>query len=151
VCSSREDGIAGAWIDLAGELDMATASQLEQTLADEARTARLVVVDLREVEFIDRSGVDVIVNASRAARYQGRRLIMVRAATHAHDVFELTGAATHVDIVDVDLDCASNTARSGVAARQRERTPGGLTRSRQAAAMNGRRVGDGGALGEVSR
>lgn len=63
---------------LAGALDLATTPQLERTLRDSQSQARLVVLDLRELAFMDCSGAHAIVNASISARQLGRRLILLR-------------------------------------------------------------------------
>ncbi|MGI9082213.1 MAG: STAS domain-containing protein, partial [Thermoleophilaceae bacterium] len=56
-------GLGAAWVYVAGELDVATAPQLEQTLREAQSEARLVVLDLRELTFVDSAGVHVIVDA----------------------------------------------------------------------------------------
>ena len=72
VCSSTGGGLDAAWIHVAGALDLATSRQLERTLAESA--ARLVVLDMRDIGFMDCSGVHAIVEASHRAREEGRRL-----------------------------------------------------------------------------
>ena len=59
-------------------MDLATTSQLERTLRDSRSQARVVVLDLRKLEFMDCSGAHAIVNASIRARQLGRRLILLR-------------------------------------------------------------------------
>jgi anti-sigma B factor antagonist len=97
-----EDGGSGAWVHVAGEVDLATSPQLEQTLREAQRYARLVVLDLRELTFIDCRGVHVIVDAARDARQTGRRLVLVRGQANVDRVLTLTGACAHVDIVNLD-------------------------------------------------
>lgn len=63
---------------VAGELDLATAPQLERTLRETQQQARLILLDLRELTFMDSAGVHTIVNASIAARQLGRRLVLLR-------------------------------------------------------------------------
>jgi len=74
VCSHTNPGRDAAWVHVAGELDIATTPQLEQTLRDAEAQAQLVALDLRDVTLMDCSGVHVIVDASRRARDDGRRL-----------------------------------------------------------------------------
>lgn len=100
VCSSTGGGLDAAWIHLAGALDIATSPELEQTL-DEA-AARLVVLDMRELGFMDCAGVHAIVDASIRAREDGRRLIILRGAPNVDRVFELTGSADEVEIGDIE-------------------------------------------------
>ena len=57
VCSTSEAGLEAAWVHVAGALDIATAPQLEQALAGAQTRARLVVLDLRELTFMDAAGV----------------------------------------------------------------------------------------------
>jgi anti-anti-sigma factor len=91
-------GFASAVARVSGELDIATAPRLEQTLRACLQQARWVVVDLHELAFIDSSGVHTIVNASVRARKDGRRLVLVGVPVHVYRVFALTGSADHVEI-----------------------------------------------------
>jgi anti-anti-sigma factor len=68
-----------AWVHAAGELDIATVPQLVQMLLVSQLRARVVVLDLRELEFVDTSGVHAIMNASIRARRLGGRLVLLRA------------------------------------------------------------------------
>ena len=74
-CSWTDGGLNAAWVHLAGELDVDTTPQLEQTLRDPDSQARLVVLDMRDLAFMDSSGVHAIVNAGARARRLGRRLV----------------------------------------------------------------------------
>jgi len=85
-----------AWIQVAGELDIATSPQLERALAEVWREADRAVLDLRELVFLAVSGVHVIVDASIAALRDGRRLTVVRASARVNAVFTLTSAAAAV-------------------------------------------------------
>jgi anti-anti-sigma factor len=101
VRSWRDCGRDVAWVQLAGELDMASAPALEQALRDAELRARLVVLDLRELTFTDSCGVRVIVNASRRADRTGCRLVLVRGPSQADRMFALV-AADLLEIVDLD-------------------------------------------------
>jgi anti-sigma B factor antagonist len=101
-CSRSNDGLGAAWIHVSGQLDVATASQLKQTLAEAQSDARLIVLDLRELVFMDTAGVHVIVDASAAARRDGRRVVLVRAPDQVHRMFALTGTSADIDVVELD-------------------------------------------------
>ena len=101
VCSHTNPGRDAAWVRVAGELDIATTPQLAQTLRDAEPHARLIALDLRDVTFMDCSGVQVIVDASRRARDLGRRLILLRGPPTIDRVFALTGHTREVEIADV--------------------------------------------------
>jgi anti-anti-sigma factor len=78
VRSSTDDGADTAWVRVAGRLDLASVPQLVRTLRHTQLNARLVVLDLRELQLMDSSGVHVIVNASIRARRLGGRLVLLR-------------------------------------------------------------------------
>jgi anti-anti-sigma factor len=83
-------------------LDLATAPQLEQTLRESHLHAPLVVLDLRDLEFMDCSGVRAIVGASVRARQAGRRLVLLRGPPSVDRMFALTGSSDLVEIGDLD-------------------------------------------------
>ena len=99
-CSCTNGGLDAARVHVGGELDIATTPQLERTL-DESR-ARLVVLDLRELAFIDSSGIHAIVRAGIRARQDGRRLVLVRVPSDVDRVLTLTGSSGQVEFGDVD-------------------------------------------------
>jgi anti-sigma B factor antagonist len=99
-CTATHGGLDAAWVYVAGELDIATAPQLEATLRESEQLAHLTVLDLRELAFIDCAGVHTIVNASLRARKAGRRLVLVRGRPDIYRMFTLTGSAAQVDIGD---------------------------------------------------
>jgi anti-anti-sigma factor len=74
-------------VSASGELDLATSPRLEQTLRESLRHARLVLVDLHEVSFIDFAGLHIIVDVSKEAREAGRRLLIVGLSEQANALF----------------------------------------------------------------
>ena len=102
VCAHANVGRDAAWVDVAGELDIATTPRLERTLRAAQSQARLVVLDLRHVSFMDCSGLRVIVDASRRGREVGCRLVLLRGPPNVDRVFALTGHTDAVEIADVD-------------------------------------------------
>jgi anti-sigma B factor antagonist len=99
-CSWTEGGLDATWIHLTGELDVDTTPLLEYTLSDPVSQARLVVVDMRELAFMDSSGVHAIVNASVRARQRGHRLVVLRGPPDVDRVFSLTGNSGDVESGD---------------------------------------------------
>jgi anti-sigma B factor antagonist len=95
-CSWADGGPDATWVRLAGELDIATTPQLERALREPRLQARLVVLDLRELAFIDSCGVHAIVDASIRARQVGHRVLLLRGPPGVDRVFTLTGSSDHV-------------------------------------------------------
>ena len=101
-CSWTNGALDSANVHIIGELDIATTPQLQRTLREPQLQAQLVVLDMREVAFIDASGVHAIVNASLRAREIGHRLVLLRGGLDVDRVFTLTGSSGDVEIVDLD-------------------------------------------------
>jgi anti-sigma B factor antagonist len=101
VCSCTEGGLDADWIRVAGELDVATTPQLVRTLRESQSHARLVVLDLRELAFMDCSGVNAIVDAGSRARRAGRQLLVLRAPANVDRLFSLTETADAVEFGDI--------------------------------------------------
>ena len=79
-------------IALTGELDMATAPILnDQLTAVEQGGSRTIVLDLRDLRFIDSSGLHAFVGAYRRAETNGHRLLLVGANPSARRLCEMTG------------------------------------------------------------
>jgi anti-anti-sigma factor len=101
-CSWTNGGLDAAWVHVAGELDIATTPRLERTLRKGQLQARLVVLDVRELAFIDGCGVHAIVNASVRARRVGGRLVVLRGRADVDRVLTLTGSSDDGEIGDAD-------------------------------------------------
>jgi anti-sigma B factor antagonist len=98
-CSWTDGGLNAAWVHLAGELDVDTTPELERTLREPQ--ARLVVLDMRDLAFMDSSGVHAIVNAAARVRRLGQRLVILRGPPEVDRLFALTGNTRHVEHRDV--------------------------------------------------
>ena len=102
VCSWRNWGADAGWVHVAGELDLAAAPRLAQTLEEALAHARLVVLDLRELTFMDSAALHAIVQANVRARHDGRRLMVVRGGRQVQRLFALTGIGHALEILDMD-------------------------------------------------
>jgi anti-anti-sigma factor len=90
-----------AVIALAGELDLAGAAALEQELTVlEADVADAVVIDLREVDFMDSSGLRVLGMAMQRAQALGRRFALVPGKAQVMRVFDITRMRERLEFVD---------------------------------------------------
>jgi anti-sigma B factor antagonist len=85
-----------------GELDLSGAAVLEaelERLTDDPELAA-VVLDMRGLEFMDSSGLRLVVLADMRAREVGRRFSLVRGDETVHRVFEITRMSDRLDFVD---------------------------------------------------
>jgi anti-sigma B factor antagonist len=81
-----------------GELDLANAGALQAQL-DELRTAGFahVVLDLRELTFMDSSGVRLIFREDRRARSAGHRFSLIAGNATVQRVLSVCGLADRLD------------------------------------------------------
>ena len=98
-CRWRVEGNAAASVWVSGELDIATAPKFEAALDEALGHARLVLVDLTELSFLDSSGLHVIVNASMGARATGARVLLTGASKQVEALLEVTGTRAHLDVL----------------------------------------------------
>jgi anti-anti-sigma factor len=101
VCSWSPGGSGSVWVRVAGELDLACSFTLEQALREAQLCARVVVLDLRELTFIESSGIHVILDAASDMRRGDGRLILVRGPAQVDRALMLTGVPRQVLIVDL--------------------------------------------------
>ena len=85
-----------------GELDMASAPELEQAIMPKLQQGAWVVLDLRSLDFIDSSGLRVVVGAHRTAEEHSGRFTCVRgvAGTTVHRIVEIAGIDGVIEMVD---------------------------------------------------
>jgi anti-anti-sigma factor len=84
-----------------GELDLASAEQLDSQLKQlESSEPAMIVLDLRELEFMDSTGLRTVIAADARARERGARLVVVRAPDEVDRVFRLTRMDQHLELID---------------------------------------------------
>jgi len=96
----RREGDA-AILSVSGELDLRTSPELEKRLgtAFDAGT-ELVILDLRQIEFMDSTGLRVLLGAHQRAHESGKRFALVRGADQVERVLTLTGVRDLLTVVD---------------------------------------------------
>jgi anti-anti-sigma factor len=100
-----------AVVALTGELDLSGAALLEgeidRLLGDSG--VATIVLDLRTLDFMDSSGLRLVVVTDMRARGAGRRFALVRGGETVHRVFELTRMSDRLDFV-ADPDAVTEGA-----------------------------------------
>jgi anti-sigma B factor antagonist len=96
-----ERGGAVHTIEPSGELDIATAPEFEaELLRVEATDAHTIVLDLSALEFIDTTGIRLILEAGARSRSDGHRLVLLRPGARVFRVFEICGMADRLPFAD---------------------------------------------------
>jgi anti-sigma B factor antagonist len=91
-----------------GELDLEHAYAFDEELRRvEGRHPECVVLDLRELRFVDSCGVSRLVAARRRALRAGRRLVLVRGTVTVQRILALTAVDELFETVS-DLPLASS-------------------------------------------
>lgn len=83
-----------ALLAVSGELDIASAPELARVLNEiRPEQTKLVVVDLRELEFMDSTGLSIIVRAHQRLSEQDCELTLVKGPPQVQRLLDLTGVA----------------------------------------------------------
>jgi anti-sigma B factor antagonist len=90
-----------AVIKVSGELDLASSPALEEELERAATSdASLVVVDLRDLEFMDSTGLSVLVRAHQRAAESSHRFGLINGSPQVQRLLTLTGVADRLMLSD---------------------------------------------------
>lgn len=99
--TTTADHDARTHVLVTGELDLVSAPELEHELRHILLDATGdVVLDLREVTFIDSSGLRVVLVSSRDARAAGRRFVVLAGAGQVRRVIDMAQVADHLELDD---------------------------------------------------
>jgi anti-anti-sigma factor len=97
-----------AILTVRGELDLRTSPELEDRLGAAFDSgAELVILDLRQIEFMDSTGLRALLAAHQRAHESGRRFALVRGADQVERVLTLTGVHDLLTIVDAPEELLS--------------------------------------------
>lgn len=83
---------------LLGELDVSSSSALEDELR-RVSGSPLIVLDLRELEFIDSTGLGVLVKTHQRMRDEGDQLALIEGNGQVKRLLELTGLDQQLKII----------------------------------------------------
>ena len=99
---SISDRDGRAVVVLRGELDLATAPDLEAALNERLDTGQDVAVDLRELDFMDSTGLRVLVSAHARVQDTDQSFVIVRPLPGApiERILAVAGVASVLDVVD---------------------------------------------------
>ena len=96
-CESRDGAVV---VIAAGEIDLATSPHLRAELLKPEAQAPKIVLDLRQVTFIDSSGLGVIVGQQKRSQEEGQAFsIAVDGASAVQRILDLSGLIKILDVV----------------------------------------------------
>ena len=85
---------------LRGEIDAHTAPELASHLDPLPGSEGDVVLDVSAIEFIDSSGLRVLIDAHQRAGAAGRRLVIAKPSAAVRRLFEISGLLDHLVVQD---------------------------------------------------
>jgi anti-anti-sigma factor len=87
-------------LELHGELDLLAAALLQRELDRPETAARsILILDLHDLQFIDSSGLRVILAAQERAEWQGQEFALTRSSAQVERVLEIAGTAKVIRII----------------------------------------------------
>jgi len=89
-------------LDVSGDIDLASSPEVRKALLRELRVNRIprVVLNLKEVRYIDSSGVASLVEGLKASRDTGSRFILFGLSSLAREVLQLSRLLKVFEIYD---------------------------------------------------
>lgn len=90
-----------ATVTVSGELDLVSSPTLEAALERVGATdIDLVLLDLRGLEFMDSTGLHLLIKAQQRLQELGRQFAVIRGGVQVERLLSLTGVAELLKIVD---------------------------------------------------
>jgi anti-anti-sigma factor len=97
----RLDDTVQVHLRLKGDLDLYNAPEFDDALvAVEGEKWPTLVLDLRELDFLDSMALRLIMRTQARAKQDGRRLVIVRGPAFLDRVLNLAGLTEHLEIAD---------------------------------------------------
>ncbi len=90
-------------VELEGELDLETSPAFREVVEaklNQYDTIKHLILDLRKVNFIDSSGLGVILGRFKRLSQQGGKLSAINVSAPIHRIFQLSGLLKIMDIYE---------------------------------------------------
>ncbi len=99
--SMRQSG-GSVILDLSGDIDLAHSPQMRKALLGEIKVKKVpkVFLNLKNVRYIDSSGIASLVEGLKASRETGSRLILFSLSTNVREVMQLSRLQTIFEIFE---------------------------------------------------
>ena len=89
-------------IDVTGDIDMGTSPGLRKTLLESLKKTPRLVVNMREVRYVDSSGIASLVEVLKEARNRNKRLVLFGLNADVREVLQLTRLARIFEIRETE-------------------------------------------------
>ncbi|WP_042463475.1 anti-sigma factor antagonist [Neobacillus dielmonensis] len=88
------------WVQVAGEIDAFTAPKLREELSPyaEGDMASVIVIDLKNVSYLDSTGLGVFVGLFKQLKQKDGELRLVNLSNRVQRLFEITGLSHIMNI-----------------------------------------------------
>jgi anti-sigma B factor antagonist len=97
----HRDGAAAVVVAVSGELDLASGPELESELDQISGPAtQLVIIDLRQLDFMDSTGLSILVRAHQRLAGEGCEMSLVKGSQQVQRLLDLTGVAERLRLID---------------------------------------------------
>jgi anti-sigma B factor antagonist len=86
---------------LHGELDLASAPLLTQEIENAGAdgAAAMIVLDLKELQFIDSTGLRIVLAANERSQERGQEFALTRGSQQVQRLLSITGVGEHLRII----------------------------------------------------
>ena len=102
-CTLDSNGDGVPCVRAIGELDLSTVPQLEKMLFDAAAVSPRILLDLREVTFMDSYGLHLLIAATDRQRRSGGELVLGRGPAQVERLLEVSGTIELLEVIDLDM------------------------------------------------
>jgi anti-sigma B factor antagonist len=100
--TATREGPGTTIVDVAGDIDMGSSPDLRKTLLDSLKAAPRLVVNLRDVRYVDSSGIASLVEVLKEARNTQKRLVLFGLNRAVTEVLQLTRLTKIFEIRDTE-------------------------------------------------
>lgn len=89
-------------VDIMGDIDMGTSPSVRKTLLESLKKTPRLAVNLRDVRYVDSSGIASLVEVLKEARNTKKRLVLFGLNKTVHQVLQLTRLTTIFEIRETE-------------------------------------------------
>jgi len=98
---SRHDDTVQVVLALSGDLDLYSSPTFDDALvAAEGEKWPTIVLDMRELTFLDSMALRLVMRTQARAEQDGRKLVLVRGPEFLDRVLQVSGLDQHLELVD---------------------------------------------------